>query len=149
MAWLPMTRRRGRGDLDVLHRDVDDLFRSFFGDRDWPSLQRFTWPALDIAEDESNVTVNAEVPGCKAEDIDIQVKGNTLTISGEKKEEEKKEEKGYYHLERSYGNFRRDIQLPSEVQTDKVDASCKNGVLTLTLPKAEQAKSYKVKVKGE
>jgi len=148
MAWLPATKR-GTGELNRLHRDMDDLFRGFLGDWDWPWQQRVAWPALDIAEDENNITLNAEVPGCKAEDIDIQVKGNTLTISGQKKEEEKKEEKGYYHVERSCGSFRRDIQLPNEVQSDKIDASCKNGVLTVSLPKAEQAKSYKVKIKGE
>jgi len=148
MAWLPATRNQ-RGPLAKLHREMDDLFQNFFGDWEGSLLRRTTWPALDIAEDENNITVNVEVPGCKAEDIDISVHGNTLTISGEKKEQEEKKEKGYYHMERSYGSFRRDVTLSSDVDTTKIDAVCKDGVLTVTLPKAEQARAVKVKVKGQ
>jgi HSP20 family protein len=107
------------------------------------------WPAVDIAEDENAITVKAEVPGCKAEDIDISVHGNTLTISGEKKTEEEKKEKGYYHLERSYGSFRREFTMPANADPNKVEASCKNGVLTVVLPKSEKEKAVKVKVKGQ
>jgi HSP20 family protein len=88
------------------------------------------------------------VPGCKAEDIDISVYGNTLTISGEKKETEEEKRKDYYHVESTYGSFRRDLTLPTEVDESKIDAVCKNGVLTITLPKAEKSKAVKVKVKG-
>jgi HSP20 family protein len=128
---------------------MDDLFGAFFGN--WPTttLERAVWPAIDVADNENEITVKAEVPGCKAEDIDISVHGNILTISGEKKQEEEKKEKGCYHLERSYGSFSRQISLPSDVETDKIDAACKNGVLTVTLPKAEKAKAIKVKVKGQ
>lgn len=145
---LVRARKEGRDDLARLHRDMDDLFGSFFGD--WPVLsQRTVWPAIDIADGENEIVVRAEVPGCKAEDIDISVYGNTLTLSGEKKAEEEKKEKGYYHLERSYGSFRRDIALPDEVDPNKVEASCKDGVLTVTLPKSEKTKAVKVKVKGQ
>ncbi|MGA1980480.1 MAG: Hsp20/alpha crystallin family protein [Sedimentisphaerales bacterium] len=137
-----------RGDLARLHRDMDDLFGSFFGD--WPVLsQRTVWPAIDIADGENEIIVKAEVPGCKAEDINISVHGNTLTINGEKKAEEEKKEKGYYHLERSYGSFRRELGLPNDVDSSKAEASCKNGVLTITLPKSEKAKAVKVNVKGQ
>jgi HSP20 family protein len=145
MPLVPV-HKRGGGDLARLHRDMDDLFGTFFGD--WPVFsERTVWPAIDIADSENEIIVKAEVPGCKAEDINISVHGNTLTISGEKKAEEEKKEKGYYHLERSYGSFRRDLTLPTEVDADKVDAVCKNGVLTVTLPKAEKTKAVKVKVK--
>jgi HSP20 family protein len=147
MALLPVHKRSG-SDLARLHRDMDDLFGSFFGD--WPVLsERNVWPAIDIADSENEITVKAEVPGCKAEDIDISVHGSTLTISGEKKAEEEKKEKGYYHLERSYGSFRRELGLPNDVDPSKVEASCKNGVLTITLPKSEKAKAVKVKVKEQ
>ena len=89
------------------------------------------------------------MPGCKAEDIDISLHGNMLTISGEKKQEEEKKEKGYYHIERSYGSLRRDLNLASEVDPSKIDAVCKEGVLTITVPKSEDAKPVKVKVKGQ
>lgn len=148
MALLP-THRRAGNDLARLHRDVDDLFGAFFGN--WPgtALERAVWPAIDVADNENEITVKAEVPGCKSEDIDISVHGNTLTISGEKKQEEEKKEKGYYHFERSYGSFSRQVSLPGDVETDKIDAACSNGVLTVTLPKAEKAKAVKVKVKGQ
>jgi HSP20 family protein len=127
---------------------MDDLFNSFFDEWDSPFLARGRWPALDIGENKDAFVVKAEVPGCKAEDIDISVQGNTLTISGEKKHEEEKKEKGYYHVERSYGSFRRDLNLATEIDADKINAVCENGVLTLTLPKSEKAKPVKVEVKG-
>ena len=148
MALLPVRKSAG-SELAGLHRQMDELFNSFFGD--WPlaNYEKNVWPAIDIAENENEITVKAEVPGCSVEDIDVAVHGNTLTISGEKKQEHEKREKGYYHMESSYGSFRRQIVLPSGVETDRIDATCKNGVLTLTLPKEEKAKTVKVKVKGQ
>ncbi len=143
-----LTTRRAGNDLARLHRDMDDLFGTFFN---WPgaALEKTVWPAIDVADDENQITVKAEIPGCNAEDIDISVHGNVLTISGEKKHEEEKKEKGYYHIERSYGSFSRQINLPTDVEPNKIDAACKNGVLTITLPKAEKAKAVKIKVKGQ
>jgi len=150
MAMLPVKRKeRDRNELARLHSDMDDLFNSFFEGWDTPFLTRGRWPVMDIGETDNAFIVKAEVPGCKAEDINISVHGNTLTISGEKKEEEEKKEKGYYHVERSYGSFRRDLNLATEIDTDKIEAGCENGVLTLTLPKSEKAKPVKVKVKGQ
>jgi len=71
-----------------------------------------------------------------------------LTISGEKKLSEEKKEKGFYHMESTYGSFRRELTLPTDVDPAKIDAVCKDGVLSITLPKAERAKAVKVKVKG-
>lgn len=102
----------------------------------------------DVYEEEDAINVRAEVLGCKAEDIDISVYGNTLTISGEKKLSEEKKEKGYYHIESSYGSFRRELTLPTDVDQGKIDAVCKDGVLSIKLPKAEKSKTVKVKVKG-
>jgi len=148
MALLPVRRReRDRGPLTRLHDEMDDLFHGFFGDRGLPSLDYRRWPAIDVAENENEFVVKAEVPGCKADDIDISVHGNILTVSGEKKEEEEKKEKGYYHVERSYGSFRRDLSLGGDINPDEIKASCKDGVLTVTLPKSEKAKPVKVKIK--
>jgi HSP20 family protein len=150
MALLPVHKRQSqRTPLARLHEEMDDLFHGFFRDWDFPSLEYRHWPAVDIAETENEFVVKAEVPGCKADDIDISVHGNTLTVSGEKKAEEEKKEKGYYHVERSYGSFRRELTLSSDVEPDKIDAVCKDGVLTLTLPKSEKAKAVKVKVKEQ
>ena len=139
---------RNRGDLARLHGDMDNLFDSFFIGLDRPFSGYKAWPAIDVAEEEDAILVRAEVPGCKADDIDISVHGNVLTISGQKKLSEEKKEKGYYHMESSYGSFRREINLPTDVNQSKVDAAYENGVLSITLPKAEKAKAIKVKIKG-
>jgi HSP20 family protein len=148
MALIPY-RRKERGDLANLHREMDDLFNSFFGAWPAPVFDSRVWPAIDVNESENEITVTAEVPGCKAEDVDISVHGNTLIISGEKKQQQEKKEQGYYHVERSYGSFRRELTLPADAETDKIEAVCKDGVLKVVLPKAERAKAVKVKIKGQ
>ena len=147
MNLVPFTREKS--ELARLHKDMDDLVSSFFGGRPLLFTEREVWPAIDISEDENSITVRAEVPGCRAEDVDISVQGNILTISGEKKHEEEKKEKGYYYAERSYGSFRRDITLPADVESTKIDAHCKDGILTISMPKTEKAKAIKVKVKSQ
>lgn len=138
--------RRGGNELARLHGEMDDLFDGFFRGLDRPFPGYKAWPTIDVAEKDDAIVVRAEVPGCKPEDINISVYGNTLTISGEKKECKEEKEKGYYHMESSCGSFRRDVNLPTDVDPDKIDAVCKNGVLSVTLPKAEKAKAVKVKV---
>jgi HSP20 family protein len=126
---------------------MDDLFDSFFRGLDRPFGGSNAWPAIDVAEQDDAVLVRAEVPGCKADDIDISVCNNTLTISGEKKETREEKDKGYYYAESSYGSFRRDVSLPAEVDANKVEATCKDGVLSITLPKAARSKAVKVQIK--
>jgi HSP20 family protein len=113
MALLPVSKK-SRGELARLRSDMDDLFNAFFGDWDITPYERKLWPAVDIVDSEDSIVVKAELPGCKAGDIDISVHGNTLTLSGEKKQAEEKKEKGYYYKEVSYGSFRRDINLPTK-----------------------------------
>lgn len=147
MALLPVLRTRNNG-LARLHHEMDDLFDSFFRGLDRPFKGYKAWPAIDVAEEENAIVVRAEVPGCKAEDIEISVLGDRLTITGEKKLAEEKKEKGYYHVESSYGSFRRELTLPTNVDQKKIDAVCKDGVLSITLPKAKESKVMKVKIKG-
>lgn len=147
MALVPILRTRNNG-LATLHHEMDDLFDCFFRGPDRPFSGYKAWPAIDVAEQENEILVRAEVPGCKAEDIEISVFNNKLTISGEKKLAEEKKEKGYYHLESSYGSFRRELTLPTDIDPKKIDAECKDGVLSITLPKAAKSKAVKVKVKG-
>ncbi|HEX42026.1 MAG TPA: Hsp20/alpha crystallin family protein [Phycisphaerales bacterium] len=147
MALLPTTRRE-RNELTRFHNDIDDLFNSFLNGFDAPLLGRRAWPAIDVADRENEVVVRAEVPGCKSDDIDISIHNDVLTISGEKKETKEHKDKGFFHVESAYGAFRRDVRLPSDVDSEKVEAVCENGVLTITLPKAEKAKPIKVQVKG-
>jgi HSP20 family protein len=140
--------RRHEGDVARLHGEMNDLFNGFFRGWDWPWASGRAWPPIDVAEKDDAIVVRAEVPGCKAEDVDISIHGRTLTISGQKEETQEHKEKGYYHSESVYGSFRRDVDLPTEVNQDKVEASCKNGVLSISLPKVEKTKPVKIQVKG-
>jgi HSP20 family protein len=150
MTLLPIRRREMPiNDLARMQSEMQELARSLFGNWDMSSAWRsVAWPAIDIADQEHEYVVKAEVPGCKIDDIDLSVSGNILTIRGEKKQEQEVNEKGYYHVERSFGSFRRDLNLAGDVDVAKIDAECKNGVLTVKLPKTEKAKPAKIKVKG-
>jgi HSP20 family protein len=149
MAIVPWAKRH-RNELGTLRHEMNDLFEDFFGglERPWSLFEAKAWPALDVAEKEDAIVVRAEVPGCKPEDIDISVYGNTLTISGEKKASTEERHDGFYHVESSYGTFRRDVALPTDVDEEKIEAVCKNGVLSVTLPKAAQSRAVKVKVQS-
>jgi HSP20 family protein len=136
-------------DLARVQSEMQDMARSFLRNWDVPGIwHAVAWPALDIANQEHEYVVKAEVPGCRIEDIELSVSGNILTICGEKKQEQEAKEKGYYHVERSFGSFRRDLNLAGDVDIPKIDAECKNGVLTVRLPRTEKAKTAKIKVKG-
>ena len=103
-------------------------------------------PPLEMFEKEDKFSVRAELPGMKREEIDVSVVGDTLTIKGERKAETEVKEEDYYCCERSYGSFFRSINLPSAVDTKKIEASYENGVLEITLPKAPEIKPKKVEI---
>jgi HSP20 family protein len=105
--------------------------------------------AIDIYETADSVVVKTSVPGVKPEEIDITITGNTVTIAGETKAEEKVEEENYIRRERRYGRFSRSVTLPSGVKTEKAEATFEHGLLTLTIPKAEEAKPKVIKVKSK
>jgi HSP20 family protein len=95
----------------------------------------------------NNIVVKAEVPGLEPKDIDISLTGGVLTIKGEKKQEKEEKDENYHRIERSYGTFTRSVRVPQEVQSDKIEATYKNGVLKITLPKSEEAKKKEIKIK--
>jgi len=103
-------------------------------------------PPIDIIETKDGYKITAELPGIDKNDVDISVSGNTLTIKAEKKQEKVEEGENYYLSERAYGLFQRQITIPEGVETDKIKASFKNGVLEITLPKGEEAKPKKIKI---
>ncbi|GAB7078587.1 Hsp20/alpha crystallin family protein [Megalodesulfovibrio paquesii] len=103
-------------------------------------------PALNVRETPEALEVTAELPGVTAADIEVTIDKGVLTIKGEKKFEEEKQEGAYHRVERSYGSFARSVSLPAPVAEDKVTANFTNGVLTLTLPKAEEAKARKIEI---
>ena len=104
-------------------------------------------PSLDLSETPNTIEVRMDVPGIKAEEIDVQLTNGVLTISGERKEEKEEKGKMFHRVERRYGSFSRSVTVPSAVAEDKVDAQYHDGVLTITLQKTEEAKSRKIKVK--
>lgn len=105
-----------------------------------------TKPSIDIVDRENEILVRAEVPGVKKEDLSIEVQGNQLFLSGKHEDEAEQEQGNYLYRERRFGSFTRSIQLPEEVDSNKVKASCHNGILEITLPKAETAKRKKISV---
>ena len=106
-------------------------------------------PAVDVLEAGDKLTVKAELPGFKREDLDVSVQENNLIISGERKAAEEQNEGEFYRSERFYGKFHRSITLPFAVDTEKIEAHYRDGVLTVMLPKNEQAKAKKVQVGGD
>jgi HSP20 family protein len=138
-------------EFDRLRREMDRVWDSFFEGR--PSRrarEEGEWlPSLDVSETKSDLVIKAELPGMDAKDIEISLNEGILTIKGEKKQEREEKEEGYHLIERSYGSFTRSIRLPKEVQSDKINASFKNGVLKVVLPKSEEAKKKEIKIKVE
>jgi len=148
MALVPISRRR-RGGLATFPDRFDELMSRFFGPEGTELFGGGGWcPALDIIEHDDSVIVKVELPGMKADDIELSLDRNVLTISGEKKEETEETRDNYYHVERSYGKFQRAVSLPGEVDQNKIQAKCENGVLTVSLPKSEAAKPRKIEVKS-
>ncbi len=135
---------------DVIHRMFDD--DGFWNPSEWTSLMPSRWapfPKVDISENDDEVRVIANIPGIDPDDIDIEVKENTLVLTGKSEKQEEEKNKRYYRLEREYGEFRRSVTLPSRVKAEEVQAKCKNGVLTIVLPKAEEAKRKKIKIEKQ
>lgn len=144
---MDIIRRRPEGAGIQRFGDlVDDMFQRFVWD--WPLATGEFTPSLDVSEESDKVVVRAELPGVKAEDIELSVQGNALMISGEKKQESKQEKENYHHMERNWGRFRRTVPLPSDVDPEKISAECREGVLTITLPKSERAKPRKIEIKA-
>ena len=106
------------------------------------------FPMMNVTEDKDKFYVRAELPGLKADELDISVTGNTLSISGDRKLPIEDEKAQYHRREREAGSFNRIVSLPAQVDTNKVDAACSEGVLTVILPKAEEAKPKKITIKG-
>jgi HSP20 family protein len=134
----------------TLRKEMDRLFDRFW-EGDFPALPGFgEWsPALDVSETKDALVVKVEVPGMDPGDIQLSLHENTLTIKGEKKHEKEEKSEHVYRAERSYGAFARAIRLPASVDSEKVAASFKNGLLTVTLPKAPAAKGSVIPIKAE
>lgn len=135
-------------EFSRLSREMEDLFRNLGVSGPVWNGELSAYPALNITDQGESLRVEAEVPGIKMEDIEIYTVGNELTIKG-RRVVEKEPEAGYLRRERSVGEFTRVVTLPTEVDADKVQAVLKDGVLTITLPRAESAKPRRIALKSE
>lgn len=140
-------------EMDQLHREIDSLFNGYdrghlLGPAFEPGLGLRHYPKVNLRDDDLNVYVDALLPGVEPDGIEINILGNTLTLSGERLAIDDAQEKRTWHRrERSGGKFIRTIELPVEIDADKVKAECRNGLLRVTMPKAEKAKPKKISVK--
>ena len=140
--------------LSNFQNSLNDLFNDFFRrpfglntfSENFPAQSSFL-PELDISDTEKELRISADIPGMKAEDIDIQLDGATLTISGDKTTEKEDKGKHFYRQERSHGSFLRSIPLPEEVEEDQISASYKQGVLNIILPKTSPKTGERNRIK--
>lgn len=136
-------------------RELEHEMDRMFGLTKWPVAERGTagllegiWsPSVDVYQTDDKIVVKADVPGLEKKDFDIAIVDHHLTIKGERKHENEVKEENYHRTERVYGTFERSFELPATVDTDKVEAEYKDGVLELTLPKKEEAKPKQIAVK--
>jgi HSP20 family protein len=162
MNLIPWRRKQKETDelpldtsLTRFRRDVDDLFERFWRDP-WSLASedsltsRLGWgPRLNVSETEDSVKVEVELPGIAPDAVDVRLTGDTLTITGEVRQEQEDDERSYHYRERRYGQFQRSIRLPGGVDSEKVDAEFKNGLLAVTVAKRPDAKAKRIEVKPE
>lgn len=138
----------GGASLMPLREEFDDLFNRFFSNWNGAAALPAILPPVDLTESEDSLCVCLDLPGMKAGEVEIEVQDNRLLISGERKEAQEEKGRTYHLAERSMGQFARSLELPCAVNADKVEAVFHDGVLTVTLPKAETAKTRKVAIKA-
>jgi HSP20 family protein len=142
---------KGGDVFSNLHRQIDRVFDDFTQGGHWPfpglsaGNGKLT-PRVNVSETEKEIEVTAELPGVEEKQIDVNLVGDMLTIKAEKQTEEEKTEKDYHLVERSHGKFERSMRLPCEVESKSVNATFKNGVLTIKLPKSPEVKAKTQKI---
>jgi HSP20 family protein len=158
-----MPRSGGPASWQQLQDEMEQMFERFTTRFGLPMLRRMfeepgargsfssSVPAVDVSEDEKSFVITAELPGMSEKDVDVTVTNDMLTIKGEKREESETKEKNYYVSERRFGSFQRSFPLSDNIDRDKIEATFDKGMLTLTLPKAQQAMQQhkKIEVKAK
>ena len=139
------------GDISDAEREMNRMLRRAFGRR---ALRGRTleegaawYPAVDVEEEPDKYLVKAELPGMKQEDIKVSLRDGTLILTGEKKSEHEEKHEGYHRYERAYGRFQRAFTLPTQVRSEKIKATYKNGILEIDIPKSEAARPKEIEVK--
>jgi HSP20 family protein len=142
MKWEPVS------EIMTLRQAMDQLFNDAYT-RPVSMSGVSASPAIDLYQDNDNVVVKAALPGLKAEDVEISVIANVLSLRGEYKQENEHKDATYHIREQRYGSFERAVRLPTDVQTDKAKADFEDGILTVTLPKAETVKPKMINIKAK
>jgi HSP20 family protein len=143
VPWKPL------GELTTLRSEMDSLWDRFFPEKPFHErYQTHEWlPSIDLKESKDALVVKAELPGLEAKDVELTLTEDILTIRGEKKEEKEEKDEHHFFVESYCGAFERKIKLPMLVKTDKIDATFDKGVLTINLPKSEEARKKEIKIK--
>jgi HSP20 family protein len=142
-----LTRFYPYRELNTLQDRVNRLFHESFSEGKDNSLATSNFaPAVDVYEDEHNVTLKIDVPGIDEKDIDVRIENNTLTVHGERKFEKEEKEENFRRVERQYGSFTRSFTLPTTVDAEKVSATYDKGILKISLAKKAEAKPKQIKV---
>jgi HSP20 family protein len=140
VRWEPMR------ELNSLQGEMNRLFNSFFDEGTGGGERRRWAPAVDLLEREDSLVLKADLPGLTEDDVQIEVRGDVLTIAGERKAEHEEKQNGYYRVERSFGRFSRSLQLPDGIDSDRIAAAFDNGVLEVTIPKPEQRQPRRIEI---
>lgn len=133
---------------NIMRQEMNDLLSGFWNGNNTGSLVPGFSPAIDIAEKDNSFELRVDVPGIEAKDLEIQVQGNTVTVSGQRKEEKEEKGKTFHRVERRSGSFSRTVTLPCPVTEKEVAAEYTNGVLNIVLPKCEEARPRKINIRG-
>jgi HSP20 family protein len=157
MYWPTLRPFGRRSDVTVpgddpfaaLRQEMDRLFESFGREVGWPAAERRSTamaPSIDVSQTESEIKIDADLPGVEEKDVDVTITDNVLTIKGEKRAEKEEKKKDFHLVERSYGSFSRSLTLPFAVDPNKAKATFKNGVLSISLPKPPEVKAKAKKI---
>ena len=141
---------RRRGDVcrgsSCMPQDMRQFFGNVLGERRTESGERRWMPAVDVSENDDEIVLRAELPGIRPDDMELDLQDRILTLKGKKKQDRKVEQEHFLRIERSYGSFSRSFQIPAAVKVGEIEAVFNDGVLMITLPKPESAKSQKVAI---
>jgi len=144
VPWRPF------GELGRLRKEMESLWNRLQGVAPFAEFSSSDWaPSTDVSETKDKLVVKAELPGLEAKDVSVSVSGDFLTIKGEKRRQEEEKDENHHYLERYFGSFQRSFKLPVNVETGKIKAKFDKGVLTITLPKTEEAKKKEIEIKVE
>ncbi|TVR37865.1 MAG: Hsp20/alpha crystallin family protein [Nitriliruptor sp.] len=141
-----LTRTSGFRDVAPMHDEMERVLRQVFGDRQGASSAGAFSPALDVEEDENAFTLHVELPSVNPDDVEVSLEENVLTIAGERRFYDDKTADGFRRVERHFGRFHRSVRLPDRVDANAVEANYHNGLLTITVPKAEEAKPRRIQI---